>query len=75
MNMHWSEAWRQARLSGLQPRLKKVITHRDRGSEIAEKAVITGSVVAVGIGMMLAFMNGLGTFFQTLIAKIMGMVP
>jgi hypothetical protein len=55
--------------------LQKALVHRDRGSEIAEKAVMTGAVVAVGIGTMLAFMNGLGTFFTTLIQKIVAMVP
>jgi hypothetical protein len=51
------------------------LRHRERGSEIAEKAVMTGAVVAVGVGTMLAFMNGLGTFFTTLITKISAMVP
>jgi len=52
-----------------------VLTHRDPGAEIAEMAVATGAIVAVGIGVTLAFMNGLGTFFTTLLAKIQGMVP
>jgi hypothetical protein len=65
-----AEKWRQ-----VQPTLQKALVHRDRGSEIAEKAVMTGAVVAVGIGTMLAFMNGLGTFFTTLIQKIVAMVP
>ena len=68
--MNVAEIWRQA-----QPLVKEAVFHRDRGSEIAEKAVMTGAVVAVGIGTMLAFMNGLGTFFTTLIQRITAMVP
>ena len=65
------------RVSGLlrDPRLKKVLGHRDRASEIAQMAVLTGAVVAVGIGVTLAFMNGLGAFFTTLLSRIQGMVP
>jgi hypothetical protein len=59
----------------MQPSLKRALVHRERGSEIAEKAVVTGAVVAVGIGMMLAFNNGLGAFFTTLLARITAMVP
>ena len=59
----------------MQPSLKRALLHRERGSEIAEKAVVTGAVVAVGIGMMLAFNNGLGTFFTTLLSRITAMVP
>ena len=70
MKLHVSELWQQAR-----PVLKRALVHRARGSEIAEKAVMTGAVVAVGIGTMLAFMNGLGTFFTTLISRITAMVP
>ena len=55
--------------------LTRALRHRDPGSVIAEQAVVTGAVVAVGIGVMLAFMNGLGTFFTTLIGKIAAMVP
>ena len=62
----WREVW---------PGLRNVLRHQEPGSEIAEKAVMTGAVVAVGIGAMLAFMNGLGTFFTTLISKITAMVP
>ena len=65
MDMNLAGLWQQAR-----PLVKRALIHRDRGSEIAEKAVMTGAVVAVGIGTMLAFMNGLGTFFTTLIARI-----
>jgi hypothetical protein len=70
MKLHVSELWQRTR-----PVLKRALVHRDRGSEIAEKAVMTGAVVAVGIGTMLAFMNGLGTFFTTLISRITAMVP
>jgi hypothetical protein len=70
MNVQWFGIWQQ-----LRPSLKRALVHRERGSEIAEKAVVTGAVVAVGIGMMLAFNNGLGTFFTTLIARITAMVP
>jgi len=42
-----------------------VLGHRERASEIAQMAVLTGAVVAVGIGVTLAFMNGLGAFFTT----------
>jgi hypothetical protein len=70
MAMPLNGMWQQAR-----PALVKALRHRDRGSEIAEKAVMTGAVVAVGVGMMLAFMNGLGTFFTTLISRISAMVP
>jgi hypothetical protein len=70
MAMRWNEMWQRAR-----PALARAVRHRDRGSEIAEKAVMTGAVVAVGVGTMLAFMNGLGTFFTTLITKITAMVP
>lgn len=59
----------------IKPAVRSAVIHRERGSEIAEKAVMTGAVVAVGIGTMLAFMNGLGTFFTTLISKITAMVP
>jgi len=37
--------------------------------------ILISAVVAVGIGTMLAFMNGLGTFFTTLIQRIAAMVP
>jgi hypothetical protein len=70
LRLELAEKWRRA-----QPNLKRALHHRDRGSEIAEKAVMTGAVVAVGIGTMLAFMNGLGTFFTTLIQRIVAMVP
>jgi len=70
MNFHWHEMWLQTR-----PLLKRALVHREPGSEIAEKAVVTGAVVAVGIGMMLAFNTGLGTFFTTLLSKITAMVP
>jgi len=70
MRSRLSELWDRVR-----PGLKRALAHRDRGSEIAEKAVMTGAVVAVGIGTMLAFMNGLGTFFTTLISRITAMVP
>jgi hypothetical protein len=55
--------------------VKKAVAHREPGSEIAQFAVLTGAVVAVGIGVVLAFMNGMGTFFTTLVSKIQGMVP
>ena len=70
MNAQWFGIWQQ-----MQPSLKRALVHRERGSEIAEKAVVTGAVVAVGIGMMLAFNNGLGTFFTTLLTRITAMVP
>jgi Flp pilus assembly pilin Flp len=70
MNFRLAEKWQRAR-----PMLIRALRSRERGSEIAEKAVMTGAVVAVGIGTMLAFMNGLGTFFTTLISKITAMVP
>jgi len=70
MNVQWFGIWQQ-----MQPSLKRALVHRERGSEIAEKAVVTGAVVAVGIGMMLAFNNGLGTFFTTLLTRITAMVP
>jgi hypothetical protein len=58
-----------------QPAVRAVLTHREVGSEIAQMAVLTGAVVAVGIGVVLAFMNGMGTFFNTLLVKIQAMVP
>lgn len=70
MNLQLTERWHRAR-----PIVIRALRSRDRGSEIAEKAVMTGAVVAVGVGTMLAFMNGLGTFFTTLITKITAMVP
>ena len=70
MKVQWFGIWQQ-----MQPSLKRALVHRERGSEIAEKAVVTGAVVAVGIGMMLAFNNGLGTFFTTLLSRITAMVP
>jgi Flp pilus assembly pilin Flp len=70
MGVHLWGLWQRAR-----PVAKQALIHRERGSEIAEKAVMTGAVVAVGIGTMLAFMNGLGTFFTNLLAKITAMVP
>ena len=70
MNAQWFGIWQQ-----MQPAVKCALVHRERGSEIAEKAVVTGAVVAVGIGMMLAFNNGLGTFFTTLLTRITAMVP
>jgi ABC-type phosphate/phosphonate transport system permease subunit len=70
MNAQWFGIWQQ-----MQPAVKRALVHRERGSEIAEKAVVTGAVVAVGIGMMLAFNNGLGTFFTTLLTRITAMVP
>jgi hypothetical protein len=57
------------------PEVKEALAHREPGSEIAQFAVLTGAVVAVGIGVVLAFMNGMGTFFTTLVSKIQGMVP
>jgi len=51
------------------------LAHREVASEIAEMAVLTGAVVAIGIGVVLAFMNGLGTFFTSLLTRIQGMVP
>ena len=53
----------------------RLLRHREEGSEIAQMAVLTGAVVAVGIGITIAFMNGLGTFFTTLLTKIQAMVP
>lgn len=70
MNAQWFGIWQQ-----MQPAVKRALVHRERGSEIAEKAVVTGAVVAVGIGMMLAFNNGLATFFTTLLTRITAMVP
>jgi hypothetical protein len=70
MRLYLSEQWEQAK-----PVVKKLLLHKARGSEIAEKAVMTGAVVAVGIGVMLAFMNGLGTFFTNVTSKITAMVP
>ena len=70
MKVQWVGIWQQ-----MQPSLTRALVHRERGSEIAEKAVVTGAVVAVGIGMMLAFNNGLGTFFTTLLSRITAMVP
>jgi hypothetical protein len=70
METNLAGLWQQVR-----PLAKQALIHRDPGSEIAEKAVMTGAMVDVGIGTMLAFMNGLGTFFTTLIARIIAMVP
>jgi hypothetical protein len=56
-------------------RVSQVLRYRQVGSEIAQMAVLTGAVVAVGIGITLAFMNGLGTFFTTLLTRIQAMVP
>jgi hypothetical protein len=55
--------------------LKQIAARREVGSEIAEMAVLTGAVVAIGIGVVLAFMNGLGAFFTTLLTRIQQMVP
>lgn len=57
------------------PAVMRLIRHRELGSEIAQMAVLTGAVVAVGIGVTIAFMNGLGTFFTTLLSRIQAMVP
>ncbi len=77
MDIAGSAATMRARLTEVvrRPGLKRVLTHRDPGAEIAEMAVATGAIVAVGIGVTLAFMNGLGTFFTTLLMKIQSMVP
>lgn len=56
-------------------RVGRLLRHRQVGSEIAQMAVLTGAVVAVGIGITIAFMNGLGTFFTTLLTRIQAMVP
>ena len=56
-------------------RISRLLRHRQVGSEIAQMAVLTGAVVAVGIGITLAFMNGLGTLFTTLLSRIQAMVP
>ena len=70
MNTRVSDLWMRGRSA-----LNGALRRRDRGSVIAEQAVVTGAVVAVGIGVMLAFMNGLGTFFTTVINRITAMVP
>ena len=55
--------------------LRRHVAHHQEGSEIAQMAVLTGAVVAVGIGVALAFMTGMGTFFASLVTKIQAMVP
>ena len=57
------------------PAVRQALRHREVGSEIAQFAILTGAVVAVGIGVVLAFMNGMGTFFTTLVSRIQQMVP
>ena len=54
--------------------LRAMVLHRQPASEIAQFAVLTGAVAVVGIGVVLAFLNGLGTFFTNLLARINGML-
>ena len=49
--------------------------HAGANSEKSGFLSVTRDMVAVGVGTMLAFMNGLGTFFTTLISRITAMVP
>ena len=66
-----------ARLGELlhRPAVLQALRHRDPGSEIAQMAVLTGAVVAVGIGVALGFMTGMGAFFTNMATKIQQMVP
>jgi Flp pilus assembly pilin Flp len=76
MTMQWLGAYVRTRFPQLSEHLnmQRMLHHRQRGSEIAQMAVLTGAVVVVGIGVAMAFMNGLGTFFTSLLTRIQGML-
>lgn len=73
--MHWFEVWVRAALSAPRAQPAGGLARRERADIIAQHAVLIGVTAAVGIGLVLTFMTGLGAVFTRSLAKFAGLVP
>ena len=75
MGMQWLEAWVRVQLAQWRVQSRRALHLRERGDIIAQYAVLIGVTAAVGLGLVLAFMQGLGGLFTKSLAKFAGLVP
>ena len=59
----------------LQPRLRRLLGHRQSANIISEEAVLIGVTATLGLAAVVAFMTGLGQVLVRAVAKIGGQVP
>jgi hypothetical protein len=74
-SMHWAEAWLRTSTSTWQPRLRRLIGHRQEANIISEQAVWIGVTATLGLAAAVAFMTGIGQILTRELAKIAGQVP
>lgn len=75
MGRQWLEAWLRVQWAAWGVSSQRAVRHRERGDIIAQYAVLIGVTAAVGLGLVLAFMQGLGGVFTKSLAKFAGLVP
>jgi len=74
-SMHWAEAWLRTSSHRLQPRLRRLLGHRQPANIISEEAVLIGVTATLGLAAVVAFMTGLGQILVRALLKIGGQVP
>jgi hypothetical protein len=74
-SMHWAEAWLRTSASAWQPRLRRLVGHREPANIISEQAVWIGVTATLGLAAAVAFMTGIGQILTRELAKIAGQVP
>jgi len=72
-SMHWAEAWLRTSIDKFGSQSVPVLLRsRQRASIMSEEAVWVGVVATVGVGVVAAFMTGLGQVLQKALAGILG---
>ena len=54
-SMHWAEAWLRTSSTAWQPRLRRLLGHRQRANIISEQAVWIGVTATLGLAAAVAF--------------------
>jgi hypothetical protein len=74
-SMHWSEAWLRTSTSRWQPRLRRLLGHRQPANIISEQAVWIGVTATLGLAAAVAFTTGIGQILARELLRIGGQVP
>jgi len=74
-SMHWVEALARTSSHNWQPRLRRLVGHRQPANIISEEAVLIGVTATLGLAAVVAFMTGRGQVLVRALLKIGGQVP